>query len=605
MPSDSVLQIDPVLRYLGQKLGLRSMKRLEDLLYEKAMSLRLDWFEYPHYYDGLQRAVEIMDEQEQSRALTQAQNVVLIAFQTIGVLVAFAAIHWSVPIAMAVVECRPARVPRNPGQERCRYRPLPDRCAKTPGVLGQVTDGTSTGFGGETLWPGRVRHIFMAQYDRYHGERESGSAPEGTCLLASPHCWLPWVCLESCLYPWSGQGTKESLRQAQWSAISTSLGAIWARCPSSYGGLALSTDLRRGCSISRSSCRLGRWNDVEGVEAPSQIRQGVSLHNVSFTYPGSNSPVLSEIDMEIRAGETVALIGENGAGKTTLTKLLLGLYEPTSGFVALDGMDLKEVDLMSWRDRTGAVFQDYVKYAFTARENIGMGRVGELENVSAIRDAGVRSGVHSAIEDLPRGYETLLGREFEGGRELSGGQWQSLAIARLYLRDADLLVLDEPTSALDPLAEVQVYHQFLELSSNKTVLLISHQLGSARLDWRIAYCFSKTDESLRRALTTSSSRRAEHTPSFSRCRRSGTDDRCTGNCVRNADGFDFGPLALSAEADRNSVEARALGDGICWCRFAGIRPDPNRRCAGLARPGRQCRRPNFGERVTYLRHWSG
>ena len=108
------------------------------------------------------------------------------------------------------------------------------------------------------------------------------------------------------------------------------------------------------------------------------------------------------------------------------------------------------------------------------------GRVGELENVSAIRDAGVRSGVHSAIEDLPRGYETLLGREFEGGRELSGGQWQSLAIARLYLRDADLLVLDEPTSALDPLAEVQVYHQFLELSSNKTVLLIS--TGSARLD---------------------------------------------------------------------------------------------------------------------------
>ena len=172
---------------------------------------------------------------------------------------------------------------------------------------------------------------------------------------------------------------------------------------------------------------------------------------------------------------------------STLPKLLLGLYEPTFGFVALDGMDLKEVDLMSWRDRTGAVFQDYVKYAFTAWENIGMGRVGELDNMDAIRDAAVRSGVHSAIEDLPQGYETLLGREFEGGRELSGGQWQSLAIARLYLRDADLLVLDEPTSALDPLAEVQVYHQFLELSSNKTVLLISDRLGSARLADRVLF----------------------------------------------------------------------------------------------------------------------
>ena len=153
----------------------------------------------------------------------------------------------------------------------------------------------------------------------------------------------------------------------------------------------------------------------------------------------------------------------------------------------MDGIDLREIDLASWRDRAGAVFQDYMTYAFTARENIGMGRIGQLDNTEAIRDAAVRSGANAAIEDLPQGYETLLGREFEGGRDLSRGQWQSLAIARLYLRDAELLVLDEPTSALDALAEVEVYRQFLELSSNKSVLLISHRLGSARLADRVVF----------------------------------------------------------------------------------------------------------------------
>ena len=155
--------------------------------------------------------------------------------------------------------------------------------------------------------------------------------------------------------------------------------------------------------------------------------------------------------------------------------------------MTVDGTDLREIDLASWRDRAGAVFQDYMTYAFTARENIGMGRIGEMENTGAIRDAAVRSGAHAAIEDLPQGYETLLGREFEGGRDLSKGQWQSLAIARLYLRDAELLVLDEPTSALDALAEVEVYRQFLELSSDKSVLLISHRLGSARLADRVVF----------------------------------------------------------------------------------------------------------------------
>ena len=232
---------------------------------------------------------------------------------------------------------------------------------------------------------------------------------------------------------------------------------------------------------------LGQTDRKGGSPAPTSIREGVALRNMSFTYPGGTAPVLSSIDLEIRRGETVALVGENGAGKTTLTKVLLGLYQPTGGVVTVDGTDLREIDLASWRDRAGAVFQDYMTYAFTARENIGMGRIGELENIEAIGDAAARSGAHTVIEALPQGYETLLGREFEGGRDLSRGEWQSLAIARLYLRDAELLVLDEPTSALDALAEVEVYRQFLDVSSDKSVLLISHRLGSARLADRVVF----------------------------------------------------------------------------------------------------------------------
>ena len=483
---ESVLQIEPVLRYMGQKLGLRSMKRLEDLLYGKATSLRLDWFEYPRYYDGLQRAVEIMDEQEQSRALTQAQNVVLAAFQTLGVLVAFAAIHWSVPLAMAIVSVflllshgiqAKREVAINRAQTAARRREeylsrlLTERAPASEVRLFGLAEYVIAS------WRSNANSMLKEKAELRLKNLSLGipSSLASVCLLGIVLISLVWAGHQGAITV----GAVVGYIYITWSYTSRVSVLLW-RTRSLHEFASRMQHLPEFLALGRTERR-------GGVEAPSSIRRGVSFHKVSFMYPGGTSPVLSEIDIELRAGETVALIGENGAGKTTLTKLLLGLYEPTSGSVSVDGMELKQIDLRSWRERTGAVFQDYVKYAFTARENIGLGRIAELENTDAIRGAAARSGVHSAIEELPQGYETLLGREFEGGRELSGGQWQSLAIARLYLRDADLLVLDEPTSALDPLAEVQVYHQFLELSRNKTVLLISHRLGSARLADRVLF----------------------------------------------------------------------------------------------------------------------
>jgi ATP-binding cassette subfamily B protein len=197
--------------------------------------------------------------------------------------------------------------------------------------------------------------------------------------------------------------------------------------------------------------------------------------------------VLDGIDLAIRPGERIALVGENGAGKSTLVKLLLGLYQPTAGRISADGIDLRSMAPQAWRATVGAVFQDYMRYSMTVRENVGFGRLEKLDDLCAIEDAVRSSSAEETVRALPVGYETLLGKEFEGGQDLSQGQWQKLAIARAYLRDAEILVLDEPASALDALAELEIYRQFVKLAEGKAVLLISHRLGSARLADRILF----------------------------------------------------------------------------------------------------------------------
>jgi ATP-binding cassette subfamily B protein len=223
-----------------------------------------------------------------------------------------------------------------------------------------------------------------------------------------------------------------------------------------------------------------------GARLPNdRLQQGIRFERVRFTYPGSDRPALDGIDLQIRPGERIALVGENGAGKTTLAKLLLGLYPPTEGRILADGTDLQELDPAAWRRRSAAVFQEFQQYHLTLRENIAFGNLERAGDDAAIQRAARLAGADEVAARLPRGYDTLLGKEFEEGAELSLGQWQKIAVARAYLRDAEVLVLDEPTAALDARAEVEVYRQFRDVSEGKTVLLISHRLGSARLADRI------------------------------------------------------------------------------------------------------------------------
>ena len=218
---------------------------------------------------------------------------------------------------------------------------------------------------------------------------------------------------------------------------------------------------------------------------PEKIHHGFTFKNVGFQYPGSEDWVLRNIDFHLDPGEKMALVGENGAGKTTLVKLLARLYNPTEGEILLDGININQYKLTEYREAIGVIFQDYVRYYFTAGDNIAVGDIKQKENQSRIEQAASDSLAKSVIEKLPNKYAQKLGRKFTGGKELSGGEWQKVALARAYMKDAQLIILDEPTATLDARAEFDVFERFAALTEGKTAVLISHRFSTVRMAGRI------------------------------------------------------------------------------------------------------------------------
>ncbi len=218
---------------------------------------------------------------------------------------------------------------------------------------------------------------------------------------------------------------------------------------------------------------------------PQKIKTGFEFRNVHFKYPGSDVYVLRDISFHLKAGEKLALVGENGAGKTTLVKLLLRLYEPTEGQILLDGTDIQRFDKAAYQNKFGAIFQDFVKYYFTAGENIGIGKIKAVNDQPQIEFAAEKSLADQVIEDLPQKYEQRLGKRFNDGKDLSGGQWQKIALGRAYMKDAEVIILDEPTAALDARAEYEAFERFVELTKQKTSVIISHRFSTVRMAERI------------------------------------------------------------------------------------------------------------------------
>ncbi|HEY6060634.1 MAG TPA: ABC transporter ATP-binding protein, partial [Gemmatimonadales bacterium] len=223
----------------------------------------------------------------------------------------------------------------------------------------------------------------------------------------------------------------------------------------------------------------------DGRAVPKPIRMGFEFRDVGFQYPGSERWAVRHLTFTVGPGERIALVGENGAGKTTLVKLLARLYDPDEGQILLDGVDLRDYDLTSLRRNIGVIFQDFVRYDFILKENIGVSEIERLEDEKRIEEAARRSHADALAERLAGGYDQMLGRRFEGGVDLSGGEWQKVALARAYLREAQVLILDEPTAALDARAEYEVFLRFAELTKGKMAVLISHRFSTVRMADRI------------------------------------------------------------------------------------------------------------------------
>ena len=215
------------------------------------------------------------------------------------------------------------------------------------------------------------------------------------------------------------------------------------------------------------------------VAAPPSFAR-IEVDGVTFTYPAASRPALTDVSLRIEAGQIIALVGENGSGKTTLAKLLSRLYLPDAGRITWDGVDLADMDPAQVHRRIAVIFQDFAQYDLTGRENIGFGAIEHVDNAEAVRAAAMHAGAHQYLKALPAGYETILSPEYDGGRDLSVGQWQRVALARAFIRDAPLIILDEPTASLDPRAEHDLYTRIRTLYKGRTVLIISHRYNTVR-----------------------------------------------------------------------------------------------------------------------------
>ncbi len=221
-------------------------------------------------------------------------------------------------------------------------------------------------------------------------------------------------------------------------------------------------------------------NPENPKEIPGSLPPVIEFINVSFKYPETDRFIFKDLNLNIDSGEKIALVGENGAGKSTLIKLLLRFYDPTEGEILLNGVNLKEIDLEKWHKTMGALFQDFIKYNLTFKENVYFGNIAENGNVELLKKAITKSGADSYLKDLPDGIDQVLGKKFDKGIDLSGGQWQKLALARAFFRDAPILILDEPTSAIDAKAEYEIFERVQRLQKDKTVIIISHRFSTVR-----------------------------------------------------------------------------------------------------------------------------
>jgi ATP-binding cassette, subfamily B, bacterial len=473
-------------RLIQQLIQLQLANRIRGEVIRKALSLELAFFEDPDFYDRLQNArreagykpVDLIDD----TFLIVQNTITLISFAVL--LLRFS--PWL--LVILVTTSIPAFIAEARFSEQ-GFRLLTHRAPETRQInyLGRLLTEDSAAKEIKLFNLGEMLLArYMTLFEKFFQEDKSlafrrAIAGLGLGLVATlgfygSYAWIVWRTVKGVISLGDMTLYLSIFRQGQttFQSILSAVGNIYEN-NLFMAHLFDFLDLKPQMAIAARHRRL-----------PVPLTTGVEFRDVGFRYPESEDWALRGINLKIRPGEKIALVGPNGAGKTTLIKLLSRLYDPTEGAIFIEDIDVRELDPVELRQKIGVIFQDFVRYHVPASENIGFGQIESLHRMDQIVESARKSGAHSIIENLPEGYATMLGRWFHGGHELSVGQWQKIALARAFMRDAEILVLDEPTASLDAETEYEIFRHFQELTVGKMAILISHRFSTVRMADRIA-----------------------------------------------------------------------------------------------------------------------
>ena len=472
-------------RLVQQLIQLQLANHVRGEIIRKALSLELAFFEHPDYYDRLQNA-----RREGSYKPVELINDTFQIVQNTITMISFAALFfrfspWLVVILFATSV--PAFIAETRFSEQ-GFRLLTRRAPESRQInyLGRLLTEDSAAkeiklFNlGETLLD-----RCLTLFDKFFKEDKSLAAKRAVVgfslgLIATAgfygsYAWIVWHTVQGNISLGDMTLYLSIFRQGQstFQSILSAVGSIYENnlfMANYFDFLAIEPQMK----VSARREKL-----------PTPLSHGIEFRDVGFRYPESDDWALRGINLSIRPGEKIALVGHNGAGKTTVIKLLSRLYDPTEGAILIDGIDIREVDPLDLRQKIGVIFQDFVRYHLPVTENIGFGQIDGVHRMDRIVESARKSGAHAIIENLPEGYQTVLGRWFHGGHELSTGQWQRIALARAFMREAEILVLDEPTASLDAQTEYEIFRHFQELTEGKMAILISHRFSTVRMADRI------------------------------------------------------------------------------------------------------------------------
>jgi len=472
-------------RLIQQLIQLQLANRIRGEIIEKALTLDLAFFEHPEFYDRLQNA-----RREGGYKPMELVNDTFQIVQNTITLISFALLllHFSPWLVVTLLATSvPAFIAETRFSEQ-GFRLLTRRAPETRQVnyLARLLTEDSAAKEIKLFNLGKTLFArYMTLFEKFFKEdrslaRRRAVVGFGLGLIATlgfygAYAWIVWHTVQGKISLGDMTLYLSIFRQGQstFQAILSAVGSI-------YENNLFMANFSEYLALEPQMSTTGGHQPL-----PAPLRGGIEFRGVGFRYPENGKWALRDIDLTIRPGDKIALVGPNGAGKTTLIKLLSRLYDPTEGVILIDGIDIRTLDPLELRQRIGVIFQDFVRYHLPARENIGFGQIEAAHEMEKIIAAARRSGADAVVENLPEGYQTILGRWFHGGHELSLGQWQKIALARAFMRDAEILVLDEPTASLDAETEYEIFRHFQELTEGKIAILISHRFSTVRMADRI------------------------------------------------------------------------------------------------------------------------